>query len=279
MYVTASDRNMKRKETLNIALVQQDIRWNDPEANYRHLDKMLGDALDLHSEVDVILLPETFNTGFGGDMRSVAEVEESGAFGFALSLSRRYNALVVASWLVKEGGSVFNRLHWVRPDASYGFYDKAHTFCLSDEKEQVTPGRKQALIEWRGWKIKPAICYDLRFPLWLRNRTIGEELEYDLLLCCANWPQSRSKVWSALLQSRAIENLAYVVGVNRVGTDGIGLLYQGNSAAVDFKGDVIASCQPGREAVTVVSLDYDNLCRFRKKCPFHLDADAFTLTL
>lgn len=269
---------MNPKDNLNIALVQQNILWNAPEANYRHLAKLLDDSLGLSSEVDIIIFPETFNTGFGGDMRSMAEPKEADAFDFVLFVAHRYNALVVASWLVDVEGSIFNRLHWVRPDGSYGYYDKAHTFRLSDEKEQVTPGTLQDLFQWRGWNIKPVVCYDLRFPLWLRNRTIGEELEYDLLLCCANWPSARAKVWNTLLQARAIENLSYVVGVNRVGVDGLGIDYQGDSVAIDFKGEVLATCVPGEEAVITVSLNYDNLQHFRTKCPFHLDADPFTLT-
>ncbi|MBQ6068947.1 MAG: nitrilase family protein [Bacteroidales bacterium] len=273
---------------LTIAYYQQDIAWEDPERNYR----MVEEAFATQGRgVDMMVVPETFNTGFSDNMAALAEPQEGATLAFARQMAARHDALFVGSWTVKiETEGVVNRLHWVYPDGSYGYYDKGHTFRMSSEASQLLRGRDRRLFEWRGWKIKPAVCYDLRFPKWLRNGVPDEErhklpgngverpseevrLDYDLLLVCANWPGSRHEAWSTLLKARAIENLCYVVGVNRAGVDGVGIPYTGNSAAVDYKGMELSHCHAEQAEVGMAVLDYEGLQRFRKHWPFYLDFD------
>lgn len=263
---------------MNVALFQQAIVWEDPEANYRLVERQLE---GVPKEVDIIVLPETFSTGFSDNMARMAEPPQGATLEFARHMAQRHDALFVASWTVQEmpGGPVFNRLHWVAPDGSYGSYDKAHTFRMSSEAQQLGRGRSIRTFEWRGWRVRPAICYDLRFPVWLRNgyNAMRGEMDYDLLLVCANWPGSRHQAWSTLLRARAIENLCYAVGVNRVGEDGVGIGYAGYSAAVSFKGETLVACRPDEPDLQWVSLDKEALQLFRSHWPFYLDADKFTL--
>ena len=273
---------------LHIAYFQQAIAWEDPAANYLMVEKAFG---SLPSKVDVLVVPETFNTGFSDKMATMAEPQECETLGFARRMAERYDALFVGTWTVRlEEGGVVNRLHWVYPDGHYGYYDKGHTFRMSSEASQLVRGSQKVLFEWRGWHIKPAVCYDLRFPKWLRNGVPASErhklpcngverpqedvaLDYDLLLVCANWPGSRHEAWSTLLKARAIENLCYVVGVNRAGVDGVGIPYTGNSAAVDFKGMELSHCTPEQAQVQTSTLDFDALQTFRRHWPFYLDFD------
>lgn len=272
---------------MTIAFFQQDIVWENPEANFRKVESALA---ALRQPVDIIVVPETFSTGFSDNMAAMAETAGGPAFRFAARMARQHDALFVGTWTVQEEGRVYNRLHWVRPDGTFGSYDKGHTFRMSSEASQLARGTRRALFEWRGWRIKPAVCYDLRFPQWLRNGVPAEErhklphndvercaepcaLDYDLMIVCANWPGSRHEAWSTLLRARAIENLCYVVGVNRVGTDGVGIPYTGHCAAIDYKGMPLAECRPGEEQLQVVSLDRDALQQFRHHWPFYLDFD------
>ena len=252
---------------MTIAFFQQDIAWEDKAANYRLVESTLS---TLTAPVDIIVVPETFNTGFSDNMAAMAEPPMGDTYRFALRMARQYDALFVGTWTVLEEGVVYNRLHWVRPDGSYGWYDKAHTFRMSSEASQLGRGTRREVFEWRGWRIKPAVCYDLRFPKWLRNST---PLDYDLLLVCANWPGSRHEAWSTLLRARAIENLCYVLGVNRVGTDGVGIPYAGYSAAIDFKGLPMVESTPETSELNVVTLDREALQTFRQHWPFDLDFD------
>lgn len=273
---------------LTVAFYQQDIAWENPDANYQIVEQAFA---QLEGPVDVLVVPETFNTGFSDTMADMAEAPEGPTMAFARKMAQRYNALFVGTWTVRlEGGGVVNRLHWVRPDGSSGHYDKGHTFRMSSEASQLLRGTRRELFEWRGWRIRPAVCYDLRFPKWLRNGVPDSErhklpsngverpsedvaLDYDLLLVCANWPGSRHEAWSTLLKARAIENLSYVVGVNRSGIDGADIPYTGNSAAIDYKGMALALCGDKKDAVAVATLDYEKLLTFRRHWPFYLDFD------
>ncbi len=272
---------------LTVAFFQQDIAWEDPQANYDAVEQAFGDAIGFRNALDILVVPETFNTGFGDSMASMAETSQGPTFAFAQHMARRYNALFVGTWTVRQGGKVYNRLHWVAPNGSYGYYDKAHTFPMSSEAMLLAAGSRRVTFEWRGWRIKPAVCYDLRFPLWLRNSNLDSatqdkalspdkltpRLDYDLLLLCANWPASRHTAWNTLLQARAIENQCYVLGVNRVGTDGTGIPYSGNSAVYDFKGQPLVEAQPSAAEVQMARIDKASLHRFRQQWPFWLDAD------
>lgn len=260
------------KPELNIALFQQNIVWESPSQNHSAVEAQLQ---HLAADVDVLVLPETFSTGFGDNMASLAEPPEGPTLRFARHMASRHNLLFVATWVVRDlDGTVYNRLHWVSPDGSYGCYDKAHTFRMSSEASQLGKGKDCPTFEWQGWRIRPAICYDLRFPKWLRNRaTDHNALDYDLLLLCANWPASRILAWQTLLKARAIENISYVVGVNRVGIDGAGIPYSGASMAVDFKGLPIVECQGMSQQLVCCSLSASHLRSFRSQWPFYLDFD------
>ncbi len=260
---------------MNIAFLQQDIVWEDVAANHELVLRML-DGLD--EQVDIIVVPETFTTGFTDSMARRAELPMGTTYRFACSVTQRFDALFVGTWAVQDPytGLVYNRLHWVRPDGNMGCYDKGHTFRMSSEAEQVAKGDRIETFEWRGWRIRPAVCYDLRFPTWLRNsRSVdgGRELDYDLLLLCANWPASRRDAWNTLLKARAIENMCYVAGVNRVGIDGMGLKYSGDSVVLDYCGRSVVAADVERQQLCVAHLSMDGLKDFRQRWPFYLDFD------
>lgn len=248
---------------LTIVFYQQNIIWGDSEANRRRVEEALAAA----TKSDMFVVPETFTTGFGDHMASLAEEQEGPTLQWAREMARRYDLLFAGTWIVKDNGKIYNRLHWVYPDGSYGTYDKGHTFRVSGEADQIARGTRREVFEWRGWKIKPAICYDLRFPKWLRN----DNLSYDLLLVCANWPGSRHEAWTTLLKARAIENQCYVLGCNRSGVDGADIPYTGNSAMMDYKGFSMTEAD-GEQAITV-SIDKERLYTFRERWPFYLDFD------
>ena len=255
-------------QPLNIAFFQQDIAWEQPDANRRMVEEAFA---PLGTAPDLLIVPETFTTGFSDNMAAMAEPPEGPTYTFAHRMAQLHDALFVGTWTVQIApATVVNRLHWVQPDGSYGYYDKAHTFRMSTEHAQLARGTRREIFQWRGWRIKPAVCYDLRFPCWLRN---ANPLDYDLLLLCANWPGSRHEAWSTLLRARAIENLCYTVGVNRVGTDGVGIPYAGYSAVVDFKGLDIATLPPSTSGVATAVLNPDALNTFRQHWPFFLDFD------
>lgn len=267
--------NAPKQPQFTVALFQQDIVWEQPQANWQKVQSAFAQAIESRRQVpDMLVVPETFTTGFGDQMARQAEPPLGPTFEFALSMAKRYNALFCGTWTVKDKGLVFNRLHCVRPDGTYAFYDKGHTFRMSSEASQLARGQMRVMLDWRGWRIQLAVCYDLRFPLWLRN---SPSLDYDLLLVCANWPGSRHEAWSTLLKARAIENLAYVVGCNRTGTDGTGITYAGCSAIIDYKGLPLDEAGLGNETVSFATLDAQRLQTFRSHWPFNVDFDPFTL--
>lgn len=257
------------KEKLKIAYYQQDIAWEDPLSNFKKVESAFAGV-----DADLLVVPETFTTGFSDNMARMAEPPAGPTLEFARTMASAHDALFVGTWTVRDGAGVYNRMHLVRPDGSFSTYDKAHTFRMSSEAAQLCRGSERQVVDFRGWKIKPAICYDLRFPKWLRNDCdSSHRLSYDIMVLSANWPGSRHEAWSTLLRARAIENLSYVVGVNRVGEDGVGIPYTGNSVVVDFKGQPLSECQASLEQVLVCELDYSKLSKFRDHWPFYLDFD------
>lgn len=247
---------------LRITFYQQDIIWGDIEANRRHVEAAV-------ESTDIFVVPETFTTGFGDHMAALAEEPMDPTLRWAQKMASRYDLLFVGTWIVKDGDGIYNRLHWVYPNGTFGYYDKAHTFRVSGEADQIARGTRREVFEWRGWRIKPAVCYDLRFPKWLRN----DNMDYDLLLVCANWPGSRHEAWSTLLKARAIENQCYVLGCNRCGTDANGGEYTGNSAVIDYKGLLMHEAEPGKEQTLSFTIYKDKLDTFRQRWPFYLDFD------
>ena len=251
---------------LRVTFFQQDIVWGDAEANRRAVEDSL--FLVPHN-TDIFVVPETFTTGFGDHMAALAENPMGPTFRWAQQLASRRNFLFVGTWIVREGDKCYNRLHWIYPNGSFGCYDKAHTFRVSGEYDIISRGTQREVFEYKGWKIKPAVCYDLRFPKWLRN----DNLSYDLLLVCANWPGSRHEAWTTLLKARAIENLSYVLGRNRCGKDGVGGDYTGNSALIDYKGFPVAEAESDVDSLVSVALDKERLDNFRERWPLYLDFD------
>jgi predicted amidohydrolase len=255
-------------QALRVTLVQTPLHWQDPASNRAMLDEKLS---GLGGNTDLIVLPEMFNTGFTMYPEGVAEPHDGASTEWIQSKAAELGAAVTGSLAVSEDGEQFNRLHWATPAGDLHTYDKRHLFRMAGEHEHYRPGRERLIVELDGWRICPLICYDLRFPVFSRN-----DVGYHLLLYVANWPAARASSWTRLLRARAVENLCFTMGINRVGRDGNNVEYAGNSVALDWLGDDIHACD-SREEVTTVTLDASGLARYREKFPAHLDADRFAL--
>jgi omega-amidase len=257
-------------QSLTVTLVQASLEWCNPARNRQLFTERFA---TLQGSTDVLVLPEMFTTGFQMQPEQVAESSDGPTVEWLRTHARHLDAVVTGSVAVASDGRFVNRLYWAQPDGVVYSYDKRHLFRVAGEHDQYDPGMQRVVFTWRGWRISPFICYDLRFPVWSR-RTITND--FDLMLYVANWPSSRRKAWQTLLVARAIENLSYCVGVNRVGTDGSGLHYAGDSMASNFTGDLLAEAGEG-EWMASVELDGEALVRFREQFPAHLDADEFAL--
>jgi omega-amidase len=256
---------------LRVTLIQQPLVWQDPGANRDRFESLL---LPLAGQTDLVVLPETFTTGFSMEVERVGEPAGGPTVQWLQRLSTRIDAAITGSVITEEGGRYFNRLLWATPSGELRSYDKRHLFRMGREHQHFTPGHAAWSVEWRGLRICPQVCYDLRFPVFSRRRA---ELDYDVLLYVANWPAARVYAWSQLLKARAIENQAFVIGVNRVGVDGAGVEHTGESAANDFLGMPLAALG-NVPAVATVSLDAQALKAFRERFPAQLDADHFSLS-
>ncbi len=256
---------------LKIAAIQTELYWENITANLASLEEKIA---NIETQQDLILLPEMFNTGFSMNSKNLAEPMNSTTFKWLKQMASKHNTVVAGSYIVSENGEQFNRLIWMQPDGQFDCYDKRHLFRMGGENEFYTGGKKRIIKQIKGWKICPLICYDLRFPVWSRNRNN----EYDLLIYVANWPKPRAHVWSNLLIARALENQSYVVGLNRVGVDGMGLSYSGDSAIIDFKGQALTT-KSETEAILYAELNKTELEDFRTRFPAYLDADEFEIIL
>lgn len=254
--------------SLRIGLIQFDIAWEDVEANILRVEKLVSAS----EKVDLLILPEMWSTGFS--MRPDLIAEES-SFGQALTwmkdCSQKLNAAIAGSIATREGGRYYNRWYCVHPEGHIDQYDKKHLFSYGKENDHYTAGTARIVVEVKGWKIMPIICYDLRFPVWCRNNA-----GYDLLLVAANWPAPRIHHWDVLLQARAVENQSYIAAVNRIGTDGNHLLYPGHSSVVDMNGHIIHEMKD-REGIEIATLDKSRLTEFREHFRFLQDQDAFRI--
>jgi omega-amidase len=260
-------------KNLQLALVQQVILPKNPLHNLQVYEKAMQHTFSQFSTpVDLIILPEVFTTGFCANARNYAEQVDGVAYEWMAQQAKKYQAVVTGSLVVKENNNYFNRLVWMRPDGSYLHYNKRHLFRMGGEHTRYATGKDKLLVELKGWRILPLICYDLRFPVWSRNCN-----DYDLAIYVANWPSVRALHWNRLLQARAIENLSYVVGVNRVGMDEAGQHYAGDSSIFGPAGELIASSQEA--TIICTELYADRLHEYREKFPAHLDADEFSLKL
>lgn len=251
---------------LKVSLVQTQQFWEDKQANLNHLDQILSSI----GETDLIVLPEMFNTSFSMNAESLAEVmDNSEAFSWLKKTASEKASAIYTSFIVKENNAYYNRGIFMLPSGTHYQYDKRQLFSLAGEDQVFSPGKEKVIVEYKGWKILLQICYDLRFPEIQRNELddFGNPI-YDLMLTVANWPQSRSLHWKTLLLARAIENQCYVVGVNRVGTDGNGLVYSGDSAVIDSLGNENTIQE---ETITSIILDKENLNDIRSRIPFLKD--------
>ena len=256
-------------QNLRVALVQADLAWHDIGANIARFDALLS---PLAGKADLVALPEMFSTGFTMKPSEVAEGMDGLATAALRRWARELNAHVAGSVVIHESGRYYNRLLWARPDGTIEHYDKRHLFRMAGEDAVYAPGTLAPVMDIEGWKIRPFICYDLRFPVWSRN--VGNA--WDVALYVANWPAKRARHWRALLAARAIENQCYVVGVNRVGNDGSGVAYAGDSLAIDYSGEILLDAG-GAEGVLTCELAYERLADYRRSFPAWKDADPFTL--
>jgi predicted amidohydrolase len=274
---------------ITVAAIQSPLFWENKEANLH----MFGEKIRaINYPVDLLVLPEMFSTGFSMQPEKLAEsadmgIKFSGRQGGATiewmqKQASSINAVITGSIIVEDNGKYFNRLMWVRPDGSCEYYDKRHLFRMAGEEKIYAAGAKKLIVDLHGWKVCPLVCYDLRFPVWSRNRWTRNEnnfiADYDLLIYVANWPEVRSKAWKTLLTARAMENNCYVIGVNRVGNDGNNFYHSGDSSIIDFKGEAMKTAVIGREEIISDKLSHQLLSEFRKSFPAGMDADDFKLT-
>jgi omega-amidase len=255
---------------LKIALVQTKLFWEDAAANREHIGSLLKGIKK--GAADLVLLPEMFSTGFTMNAKEISETMQGETVQWMKELARAKQAVICGSLVISERGNYYNRLLWVTPQGTITTYDKRHLFRMAKEEKTYTAGTKRIIVELNGWKICPLICYDLRFPVWCRNNN-----EYDLLLFVANWPSRRKFAWKQLLVARAIENQCFLAGLNRVGKDGKGIPYSGESIVHDPAGETVLKIKPGTEGVFITTLDPKILADYRKNFPVMMDRDRFVL--
>lgn len=256
--------------TLNIALLQTDLTWENPEKNRLHFSEKI-DAIT--AQVDIIVLPEMFTSGFTMHPSSVAETMDGETMSWLKTTAAKKQSAITGSLVIKENDNYYNRMVFVHPNGMVEHYDKRHTFTLAGEDKIYTSGNKKIIVNYKGWKICPLVCYDLRFPVWSRNSD-----HYDVLIYVASWPTVRILAWDTLLRARAIENMSYCVGVNRIGTDANNHEYSGHSAVYDVLGERMDSIPYSVEAVEIVTLNKEDITFNRNKFSFLADQDQFSIT-
>ena len=255
---------------LTVTLVQADLAWEDPAANREALGRRLA---DVPPGADLVVLPEMFSTGFTMEGARVAEAMDGPTPAWMRAQAQHLGAVLAGSAVIRTAAGLFNRFLWVPPEGPVGTYDKRHLFRMAGEHRRFAAGSVPLAVDWRGARFCPLVCYDLRFPVWSRRRAT---LDYDVLVYVANWPAPRHYAWQQLLRARAIENQAFVLGVNRVGPDGNGVAYSGGSAAIDALGEPLVELGDRPETATV-TLDLAAQRGLRERFPVERDADPFTL--
>ncbi|MBK7869780.1 MAG: amidohydrolase [Saprospiraceae bacterium] len=256
-------------ENLRVTLVQSFLHWEDKSANLKQFDQKLA---PLAGQTDLIILPEMFSTGFSMNAIALAEDMQGRTMQWLRDKAAMLESVITGSFIAEENGHYYNRLVWMRPDGTYDTYDKRHLFTYADENQYYTQGQQQLLVELKGWSILPLVCYDLRFPVWSRNVQ-----DYDLLIYVANFPERRSHAWKSLLTARAIENLAYTIGVNRVGNDGNEISHSGDSTLLDYAGQMLYQISH-LEDIFTATLSYQALQDFRRRFAFLQDRDHFIIS-
>jgi len=256
---------------LKIALIQADLVWENPIQNRINFSEKIN---SISEAFDLIILPEMFTSGFTMNAEKIAETMDGETITWLKKIAKEKDAAITGSIVINAHGNYFNRCFFVEPDGTISTYDKRHTFTLAGEHKVYKAGKTKAIINYKGWKICPLICYDLRFPVWARNVE-----NYDLLLYVANWPKARINAWDVLLKARAIENMVYCIGVNRVGLDGNNYEYPGHSAAYDILGNRIDSISEDKETINIVILEKNTIKKYREKLNFLNDKDDFNLSI
>jgi predicted amidohydrolase len=257
---------------LTITIIQTDLHWENKTANLNMLEEKI---IAIPGRSEIVVLPEMFSTGFSMNPSALAEKMDGESVQWMKKVAAQRKIILTGSLIIEEKGNYFNRLIWMLPDGNYGYYDKRHRFGFAKEDEFYECGSKRLIASVKGWKINLLICYDLRFPVWSRQQ---QQSEYDVLIYVANWPEKRINAWKTLLQARAIENQSYVVGVNRVGDDGNGIHYTGESMVIDPLGEILYT-KKNEEDVFTIALEKEHLLQIRDKFPFLKDADKFSISI
>jgi len=256
-------------EALKVTTFQAYLFWENTEKNLSNLSLRLS---SLRTSTDIIILPEMFNTGYTMNVEKCAEEMHGITMQWMQKHARKYDCVVVGSLIIKENSNYYNRLIWMHPNGTFEKYDKRHLFTLTEEKTLFTAGEEQVTIELKGWKVRPMICYDLRFPVWSRN----VDAEYDILLYIASWPDSRIEHWQKLIPARAIENQSFVIAVNRVGYDGNEIYHSGGSMCISPAGEVIYY-KPENEDLYTFTIYPKDLIANREEFAFLADAEKFKI--
>ncbi len=257
-------------DNLRISMIQSHIIWEDKEENLGYYGELLR---RVSGKTDLAVLPETFSTGFSMEVEKLGEPVDGQTIATVKLWAEKYQMAIAGSFIASDNGKYYNRCFFITPEGEEMYYDKRHLFHMGGEDKSFSAGNERTIVSYKGWNICLQVCYDLRFPVWSRNVSN----EYDLLLYVANWPEPRKKVWRTLLQARAIENMCFVCGVNRVGVDGKGITYRGDSMVISPKGKKLANAGKRKEITRTCTIDKESLAELRQKFPVWKDADAFTL--
>jgi len=256
-------------QNIKVSIVQTSLFWENTDKNIENFTSIIS---GLKNKTDLVVLPEMFTTGFSMNSEKLAETINGKSVNFMIDAAKQNNVSLVGSLIIKENNKYFNKLLFVNPDGKIYDYNKRHLFRMANEHNYYSQGNKELIVDFKGWHIKPLVCYDLRFPVWARNKN-----NYDILIYIANWPERRSYAWKTLLRARAIENQSYVVGVNRVGTDQNNIIYSGDSAVINPYGEEITDIKPHENKTQTIELSYKNLLEFRESFPVGKDADNFKI--
>lgn len=260
--------------SVTFTLIQTSLHWEDRAANLNMLEKKIA---AINEPTQVVVLPEMFSTGFSMRPEALAEPMNGPTVQWMKQIAASKKIILTGSVIIEEGGQYYNRAVWMQPNGQLGYYNKRHLFAYAGEDQHYTAGRQRFIASVNGWRVALFVCYDLRFPVWSRQQFDAEKaFEYDVAIYVANWPQRRSLAWKTLVQARAIENQCYIIGVNRVGEDGNGIAYSGDSLVVDPLGDVLYHKADNEEAFTI-TLQKEALQTAREGFPFWRDADAFQI--
>lgn len=254
---------------MKLSVIQPALAWENKALNFKKLEILIS---SLKGMTDLVILPEMFNTGFTMDTGALSEPPDGETYHWMMDMSLKSGFGICGSYMVSDGGLVFNRWVFVAAGEERAVYDKRHPFSFGGEDKYFSPGKSRLVLSFKGVRISPYICYDLRFPVWSRSRN-----DTDLMIFAANWPAVRKNVWNILLKARAIENQCYVAGSNRVGIDGNGISYSGESMIIDPRGEIMSSADPDSEQCITSEISMDELADFRRKFPVIDDADSFTI--